>query len=378
MPTLAPSLIDIDEDATEALLDTDVRRGLDGLSVVHRQRVAEHLVMTTRLLDEDPELALLHARAARVLAARVGYVREAVGLAAYRSGEFAEALAELRSARRLLAAPDHIPVMADCERGLGRPEKALALAKDPEVHKLDRAAQIELMIVVSGARRDLGQAAAAVVLLQGSALDSLVVQPWTINLWYAYAAALHDAGRLEEALQWFGAAASIDEQEETDAHEQAMAIEELLGVVAPVEAEEDLEALAASVVGGSGMFLEATTSVDSEAEPDDGGTVQDARSGGAAAAGPEAGETLLESSTTGDVAGEPGGGADGVASGGPVTADDREEPQPRPQEIVTEPAHPFSAAEPEPVVERWSRPATEARRAAVADPFAVDDLLLGE
>ena len=58
---------------------------------------------------------------------RVGVVREACGIAAYRTGRWAEALSELRAARRMTGRDDYLPIMADCERALGRPDRALAL-----------------------------------------------------------------------------------------------------------------------------------------------------------------------------------------------------------------------------------------------------------
>jgi len=156
----------IPEDVTGKELDKEVRRDLGALAADNATAVARHLVMVARLLDEDPGLALEHARAAQRRAGRVGAVREAAGLAAYRAGEYDEALRELRTARRLTGSQEHLPVMADCERGLGRPERALEAAASPSAAQLDRAGQIELAIVVAGARGDLGQHDAAVLELQ--------------------------------------------------------------------------------------------------------------------------------------------------------------------------------------------------------------------
>jgi hypothetical protein len=114
----------------------------------------------------------------------------------------------------------YLAMMADCERGLGRPERALELASDPGAKKLDTAGRVELSIVASGARRDMGQPDAAVIALQGPALNSSAVQPWTVRLWYAYAAALLDAGRVEDARRWFTSVSTIDEESETDADER--------------------------------------------------------------------------------------------------------------------------------------------------------------
>jgi len=122
------------------------------------------------LLDSDPELAYQHAQAAVRRAGRVDVVREAAGLSAYRTGRYAEALSELRTVRRLNGSSDHLAVMADCERGLGRPERAIALAASPEADGLAEEPAIELAIVVSGARLDLGETEAALAVLAAPAV----------------------------------------------------------------------------------------------------------------------------------------------------------------------------------------------------------------
>jgi tetratricopeptide (TPR) repeat protein len=44
--------------------------------------------------------------------------------------------------------------------------------------------------------------------------------PWSARLFYAYADALYDAGRMDEAREWFGRAAAADPDEATDAAER--------------------------------------------------------------------------------------------------------------------------------------------------------------
>ena len=117
--------------------------------------------MAGRLIDDDPELAYEHAQAAVRRAGRVDVVREAAGLTAYRTGRFAEALRELRTVRRLNGSSEHLAVMADCERGLGRPERALALAQEEGAADLSDEGTVELALVVAGARLDLDQPEAA-------------------------------------------------------------------------------------------------------------------------------------------------------------------------------------------------------------------------
>jgi hypothetical protein len=110
--------------------------------------------------------------------------------------------------------------MADCERGLGNPLKALNLAGSEEVKRLGKAEEIEMRIVASGARRDLGEFDAAVVTLQCKELKT-ENEEWALRLRYAYADALEAAGRREEAREWFIKCADIDEEEFTDARERA-------------------------------------------------------------------------------------------------------------------------------------------------------------
>ena len=211
-------------DADPRLLPGDVRRELRSLQDATADRVAAHLVAAGQLLEEDPAAAYEHAKAAKALAQRVGSVREAVGVTAYQAGDYAAALTELKAARRITGLPDHLPLIADCERALGRPDRALAVVADPDRTRLDRASLVELAIVASGARRDLGQHDAAVLALQGKELDSDAVEEWTVRLWYAYADALLAAGRRDDAETWFTAAAAIDEDGETDADERLAAL----------------------------------------------------------------------------------------------------------------------------------------------------------
>ena len=152
-------------------LDREVRGRLRTLSKEQAERAGKHLVMVARLIDTDPELAYLHAQAAVRRAGRVDVAHEAAGLAAYRSGRYAEALRELRTVRRLNGSPEHLPVIADAERGLGRPERAIVVGNDPEAGLLSVESQVELAMVISGARLDLGEPEAAVAVL-----DSAVVR----------------------------------------------------------------------------------------------------------------------------------------------------------------------------------------------------------
>lgn len=202
-------------------LDPSVLQDLRVLSRDNADRVAKHMIMAGTVLEDDPQLALRHARAAKNRAGRVGVVRETNGIVAYHAGEWREALSELRAARRMSGGPGLLAVMADAERGLGRPEKALELGRSPEVRELDADGRIELAIVLAGARHDLGQHEAALATLEKMrpSLESQGAEQARLS--YAYAEALLALKRDEEAKTWFEHAARIDRAGFTDAAERA-------------------------------------------------------------------------------------------------------------------------------------------------------------
>lgn len=201
-------------------LSPEVRRELTTLDRNTADFVARHLVAAGELLDEDPEAALEHARAARARSGRIAAVREAVGIAAYRCGDWAQALAELRAARRLGSKSPLLPLIADCERGVGRSERAIELARSPEAAQLTGDDADELRIVVAGARSDLGQKDQALAVLSTPQLDPTRTGQTAARLFYAYAEALLALDRAEEALQWFIYAAAADVEGVTDAEER--------------------------------------------------------------------------------------------------------------------------------------------------------------
>jgi len=223
-PQPRPRDPDLPDDVSTDDLDRALRDELASLGKDRAASVGNHLAAALALSDEDPEAAYQHALAARRRAGRLGGVREIMGIAAYRTGNYAEALAELRAARRITGRPDLLPLIADSERGLGRPERALAVGNDPDAKRLDVETQVELRIVLAGARRDLGQPEAAVAILQGKDLDPPEVKPWTVRLWYAYADALLTAGRGADARRYFEAAAAADVDDETDAAQRLAAL----------------------------------------------------------------------------------------------------------------------------------------------------------
>jgi tetratricopeptide (TPR) repeat protein len=234
----------VPENVTADQLDAEARAELRTLPADLADAVARQLVAAG--LDDDPERAYLHAMAARRLAARVGVVREACGVAAYQAGRWADALAELRAARRLTGRSSYLPLMADCERAMGRLDRALDLVSGPDARSADPATRIELRIVESGIRRDQGLPDAAVAALQLPEITEGRIRPGSARLFYAYADALLDAGREDDAREWFRKAAIADADGDTDAAERFEELDQVLiddledlDVDAPDEDEPD-------------------------------------------------------------------------------------------------------------------------------------------
>ncbi len=198
---------------------------LRGLPKDLAEVVAGHLVTAGLLIDDDPELAYRHAEAARRRAARLPVVREAAAETAYAAGHWDVALSEFRALRRMTGTDDYLPVMADCERALGRPQAALKIAKEAHRKPLEPALAVEMLIVEAGARNDLGQQPEARRVLHQAILDlddrrAAQLGVAAARLYYAYADALENTGKQSEARDWFDRAARLDSDGDTDADER--------------------------------------------------------------------------------------------------------------------------------------------------------------
>lgn len=216
--------LQIPEWAEPDLLPSDIRRELRMLSKENADRVASHMIASYGLLAEDPEAALAHAYAARDHAGRIAVVREHAGIIAYLTEHWQEALGEFRTARRIGGGPGLLSLMADCERGLGRPERAIEMLNSDYVAQLDDDGRAELRIVVAGAHADRGEHDAALAVLEEGNLDPTQTGSTSARYFYAYADALLAVGRKDDALTWFHHAAISDDEASTDALQR---IEEL-------------------------------------------------------------------------------------------------------------------------------------------------------
>jgi hypothetical protein len=251
----------VPDDVQPKDLDRIARAQLKTLSKENADGVAQHLVMVARLIESDPALAHAHAVSAARRAGRIAVVRETLAITAYSIGDFALALRELRTYRRISGRDDQLPLMVDSERGLGRPDRALELGRSVVRSSLAVEVQVLLSIAMSGARLDLGQTDAALDELQIPQLDPHTAFSWSPALFDAYASVLEDLGREVEAEQWWqrsdrasDAIAAGDREPEDDVIE--IVEEDQDGVVFEEEEDEAGSSSEQSVDGAGGRPAE--------------------------------------------------------------------------------------------------------------------------
>lgn len=183
-------------------LDRAARIELKSLTKENADVVARHLVTAARLLPVDAPLAHRHAQAAAQRAGRVAVVRESLAITAYAVGDFALAVRELRTFRRISGSDDQIALLVDSERGMGRPEQALETGRSVDRDRLPVEAQVGLAIAMSGARLDLGDPRAALDELERAPLRTDRVFPWSPELFTAFATVHEELEDTAEAERW--------------------------------------------------------------------------------------------------------------------------------------------------------------------------------
>lgn len=187
-------------------LDFGARAQLKGLSKENADIVAGHLIMASQFIDDNPKKAHEHALAASKRAGRIGVVRETLGITAYTIGDFALALREFRTHRRISGENTQLPLMVDSERGLGRFDQALELARQVDASELPVDVRVQLAIVLAGVRHDMGDDEGAIRELTIPELDRTKAFSYSPDLFYAYGVALANLDREEEAESWFSLA----------------------------------------------------------------------------------------------------------------------------------------------------------------------------
>lgn len=220
----------IPDEITDKDVEVGVRAQLKTLTPENAEKVARHLAMVGLLIDQDPELAHEHALAAAERAGRIAMVRETVGCTAYAIGDFALALRELLTHRRISGSNEQIALIVDSERGLGRPDRALEVGRSVDRKTLSAQARVNLAIALSGARLDKGELDLALAELEIPELNPAKVFDYSPALFFAYADVLEDLGRAQESKRWAdlgNRAAKALAGEGADEDETVMILEEI-------------------------------------------------------------------------------------------------------------------------------------------------------
>jgi tetratricopeptide (TPR) repeat protein len=173
--------------------------------------------------DAGPEAAVRAARAAKRAAPRAASVREALGIALYQVGDFRAARTELAAAQRISGRQDLSAMLADIERALGRPERAVELFKQVDRSRLDPDTAAELLLVAASAYGDLGQPAAGVALIRRHARWPVELADHHLRLAYAEGTLAEQAGDLPRARTAFTRVVQAD----PDFHDAADRLERL-------------------------------------------------------------------------------------------------------------------------------------------------------
>lgn len=183
-----------------SMLSKDEKERLRGLSKEHAENIGLHILAAYALEESDPQGALDHARWVARQASRVDFARETLAFIAYRQGDYKTALREFKTAQRMNGFDDYTPFIADCERGLGDPKKAVELALAQDSARLSGEAKVELFLVYAGALGDLGLWDKAIDVVRKLAGSNGLPGAYRMRALQAEQYFLEESGRSEEAL----------------------------------------------------------------------------------------------------------------------------------------------------------------------------------
>ena len=183
-----------------SMLSTDDRERLRGLSKEHAENIGLHILAAYTLEERDPELALEHAKWVAHQASRIDFARETLAFVAYRQGDYKLALREFRTAFRMNGFLDYLPFIADCERGVGEPKKAIEVAVSDDAKYLRGEAKAEMFLVYAGALGDLKMWDKAIEIVHTLGRSKGLAGEYRMRAVQAEQYFLEEAGRTDEAI----------------------------------------------------------------------------------------------------------------------------------------------------------------------------------
>ncbi len=183
-----------------SMLSTDDRERLRGLSKEHAENIGLHILAAYTLEERDPELALEHAKWVAHQASRIDFARETLAFVAYRQGDYKLALREFRTAFRMNGFLDYLPFIADCERGMGEPKKAIETAMSDDAKYLRGESKAEMFLVYAGALGDLELWDKAIEIVHTLGRSKGLAGEYRMRAVQAEQYFLEQAGRSDEAV----------------------------------------------------------------------------------------------------------------------------------------------------------------------------------
>lgn len=183
-----------------SMLSTDDRERLRGLSKEHAENIGLHILAAYTLEERDPELALEHAKWVAHQASRIDFARETLAFVAYRQGDYKLALREFRTAFRMNGFLDYLPFIADCERGMGEPKKAIETAMSDDAKYLRGESKAEMFLVYAGALGDLELWDKAIEIVHTLGRSKGLAGEYRMRAVQAEQYFLEEAGRTDEAV----------------------------------------------------------------------------------------------------------------------------------------------------------------------------------
>ncbi|KAA8815876.1 hypothetical protein EMB92_07955 [Bifidobacterium callitrichos] len=206
-----------------AMLSKDERERLRGLSKEHAENIGLHILAAYTLIEDDPQAALEHAQWAAKQASRIDFARETLAFIAYRKGDYKLALREFRTAYRMNGFTDYLPFIADCERGLGNPKKAIEIVSSDDAKTLRGESKAEMFLVYAGALADLKLWDKAIEIVHTLGRSKGLPGAYRMRALQAEQLFLEEAGRNDEAIDLDQVIekledqyADFDEDEESD------------------------------------------------------------------------------------------------------------------------------------------------------------------
>lgn len=159
--------------------------------------------------DERYPAAAGELRNAKKLSPRSSTIRELLGLSAYRSGNWEEALRELRTFRRITGDLIHYPVEMDCLRALDRPDDVIKAWDRLQEYDISATINHEARVVYASFLLDQNRPRDAWPVIKPGRLVASP-SPGELRRWYVAARVALEAGDKEAARRLV---AALDEQD---------------------------------------------------------------------------------------------------------------------------------------------------------------------